>query len=123
MAAPDRPVSQEDADAMDDTFGGLRLLPVLALAALTACGGGGGSSGGVVMMPSATTTAAPVAAPVAAAPEPEPAPAPAPKPGCTVDLYGDSIMAGAVEHPAEVLKAMRPMYSVYDHSVPGETAV
>lgn len=92
-----------------------RILSVLCLASLAACGGGGG--GGSPM---------PVAiAPIAAQ---------APKPDCSVELNGDSIMWGQsvppgattiqrlASPPAVTLKRIRPSYTVVDKSVGGQMA-
>lgn len=96
-------------------------LAASALAALAACGGGGSDLGATLtidvkgLQPPATTLA------------------PLPAKNCKIDLYGDSILAGAyssngdvlylAERPAAILKRLRPAYEVFDHTVPGETAV
>lgn len=74
--------------------------PVVLAASLAACGGGGSSEPEQV-----TEAPAPVV--------------------CTVDLYGDSIMAGTLlpESPAAMLKRIRPAYAVNDYAISGEQAV
>lgn len=93
-----------------------------ALVSLSACGGGGGGSGG------GGGFALPVGAPVATgAVVAEPAPAPEPDPVCSVDLYGDSVMAGAsakgtlARTPAAELRRLLPGWTVIDHSISGDS--
>lgn len=108
-----------------------RALSIASLAVLTACGGGCGGGGEYTLdvkgtAPSTSTPTTPTTpAPTAPAPT-------SPVSKCSVDLNGDSIMAGAfssngqtvflAERPAAILKRMRPAYTVVDRSVPGETA-
>lgn len=91
-----------------------RALPFALCALLAACGGGSSDP--------------------APAPEPVTKRLPAPletqrAPDCTVDLYGDSIMAGwylkdmGLETPGQMLKRMRPAYKVNERAVGGEQAV
>lgn len=51
------------------------------------------------------------------------------RPDCSVALWGDSILHGAhdgaqrlAEPPAAILRRLRPMYTVEDNSVPGDSA-
>src|SRR5690349_2138929 len=81
--------------------------PAVLAAAMAGCGGGG------------TEAPEPAQAPVAAKPAAD----------CSVDLYGDSIMAGwylrdmGLETPGQMLKRMRPAYRVNERAVGGEQAV
>lgn len=94
---------------------------LLLVASLAACGGAGEYTLDVKGTVPASSTPAPTT----------PTPT-APVNKCSVDLNGDSILAGAyslsgqtvylAERPAAILKRMRPAYTVVDRSVPGETA-
>ena len=83
-----------------------KLLTLALCAFLFACGGGGGG-GGFALPP--------------AVPDKSPAPAPQVQKQCTVELYGDSIMAGngTAETPAMVLHSLRPELTVIDKAVAG----
>ncbi|VTU38207.1 hypothetical protein H4CHR_04366 [Variovorax sp. PBS-H4] len=84
-----------------------KLLTLALCAFLFACGGGGGGGG--------------FALPVATTPDKTAEPAPQAQKACTVELYGDSIMAGngTAETPAMVLRALRPELAVIDKAVAG----
>ncbi|MDM0078253.1 SGNH/GDSL hydrolase family protein [Variovorax sp. J2P1-59] len=92
-------------------------ISVLFAAVLTACGGGGGGGtgdSGYVAAASKPLTDA----------KPDGGAGPVPVVGCTVELYGDSIMAGngTSETPAMTLQRLRPgLQVVADHAVPGTT--
>ena len=95
-------------------------LTVLAAVALVACGGGGGGGGSGVPMSLGNADASsgaqkPAEFEVAVAPS-------KPIENCTVELYGDSIMAGngTPETPAMTLQRIRPGFKVVaDHAVAG----
>jgi hypothetical protein len=98
------------------------LVAVLLAGFLSGCGGGGdGGAGnaalGAVGQSVATPAADSMNGKVAAAPS-----KPAEDPSlCTVEIYGDSIMAinGTAVTPAMMLQRIRPNLVVADHSVPG----
>jgi hypothetical protein len=81
-------------------------LASLALMFIVACGGGGGGD---------VSFAAPVIQPSVGDKAPQPVNA------CSVELYGDSIMAGnyTAETPALTLKRMRPELTVIDKALAG----
>lgn len=91
------------------------LLLVFLLAGCGGGGGGGGSGGGVPA--SVVAAPVPVAEPAASVPR-----------DCTLDLWGDSILAGQnprgalTTTPAQYIQAHRPAYTVADDSVSGSGA-
>ena len=97
----------------------LTMLTLLLLALLLAgCGGGGGGGGSGGGVPASVVAApTPVATPVASVPR-----------DCTVDLWGDSILAGQgtrgqlAQTPAQYIQTKRPAYAVVDDSVSGSGA-
>ncbi|MDM0109037.1 SGNH/GDSL hydrolase family protein [Variovorax sp. J22R24] len=92
-------------------------ISILFAAVLTACGGGGGGEGGA----DTGSVAAAVSKPATDTKQ-EGAAAPTKVLGCTVELYGDSIMAGngTEETPAMTLQRLRPNLQVTaDHAVAG----
>jgi len=92
---------------------------VLAAVVLTACGGGGDDGGGDGQYASTGSYAQEPAKPAQ-----EGKAVPVAGQACTVELYGDSIMAGngTSETPARTLQRLRPgLQIVADHSVPGTT--
>ena len=95
------------------------MIPVLAIGLLAAflagCGGGGDGGGGFAAMPGAAASSKGQDAAVASKPAEDAS-------LCTVELYGDSIMAtnGTAVTPAAMLQLVRPnLLVVADHSVPG----
>mgnify|MGYP003945773027 CR=1 FL=1 len=90
-------------------------ISILAAAALAACGGGGKDETSDYALTG--TYAAEPAKPAAES-------KPVPVEGCTVEMYGDSIMAGngSAETPAMTLQRLRPgLQIVADHSAAGTT--
>lgn len=96
-----------------------RVLSIMALAVLTACGGGCGGGGEYTLdvkgsVPSTTTptTPAPPAAPVNPF-------------ACYIGLNGDSILNGfeLADTPAMIIKRLRPKYTVINRAVNGQALV
>lgn len=84
-----------------------QVLAATALAALAACGGGGGGGGGFAPVAETAKTPEPIKAPERV---------------CTVELRGDSILAGHPERrPAAEIKARRPAWTVIDKTQPGQS--
>lgn len=89
----------------------MRILFFVLAALLVGCGGGGGGSEPIAQETPPVTVEAPKRAPE-----------------CTVDFYGDSILAGTylldmgLETPAQMLHRMRPAWTVRDMAKGGEKA-